>query len=148
MRSGRHSLRAHSVPTDTDTDTDTEDGAGHGFESRVAGMTWLDAEAANLMAVVQWADEDRHAPSGIGLALDLGVYHGLRARRRVPIPEVIDIRPDPCPHAYCPRARLLRRSSATARAWIALLPALPMACVWKLSRSLPSKTTSHSSDGK
>lgn len=59
---------------------DTENRTGHEFESQAAALAWLDTEAANLLAAVQWAYEDRHAPPTMGLALHLGAYLELRRR--------------------------------------------------------------------
>ncbi|WP_329317724.1 ATP-binding protein [Streptomyces sp. NBC_01262] len=44
------------------------------FAGRVEALEWLDAERANLVAAAQWADDDRHAPTAVDLALCLGVY--------------------------------------------------------------------------
>ncbi|MFD9331745.1 tetratricopeptide repeat protein [Streptomyces sp. NPDC060065] len=60
--------------------SDAASQAGHKFESRAAALAWLDTEATNLLAAVQWADEDQHASLGIKLALELGVYLELRRR--------------------------------------------------------------------
>jgi tetratricopeptide (TPR) repeat protein len=59
---------------------DRENRTGHEFESQVAALAWLDTEAANLLAAVQWADEDLHALAAMGIALDLGAYLELRRR--------------------------------------------------------------------
>jgi tetratricopeptide (TPR) repeat protein len=48
------------------------------FAGRVEALGWLDAERANLVAAAQWADDDRHAPTAIDLALYLGEYLGWR----------------------------------------------------------------------
>ncbi|MGI5458788.1 tetratricopeptide repeat protein [Streptomyces sp. CA-249302] len=53
---------------------------GQEFESGAAALAWLDTEATNLLAAVQWTDEDQHASLGIKLALELGVYLELRRR--------------------------------------------------------------------
>jgi len=45
------------------------------FEDREQALAWMDAERANLVAVVQWsADHDHHARTAIRLGLDLSEY--------------------------------------------------------------------------
>ncbi|UUU30367.1 tetratricopeptide repeat protein [Streptomyces sp. CA-210063] len=62
------------------TPPDAGNRAGQEFESRAAALAWLDTEATNLLAAVQWTDEDQHASLGIKLALELGIYLEIRRR--------------------------------------------------------------------
>lgn len=44
------------------------------FDSRAAALAWLDDERPELVAAVQWADQDQLAPNAVRIALNLANY--------------------------------------------------------------------------